>query len=50
MFSARSALRPTNQMGVTDYATFGFIEAKSPPEHDQSSANARQLVNIAISE
>ena len=41
---------PTNQMGVTEYATFGFIEAKSPPEHDQISANARQLINIAISE
>lgn len=41
---------PTNQMGVTEYATFGFIEAKSLPEHDQISANARQLINIAISE
>ena len=41
---------PTNQMGVTEYATFGFIEAKSLPEHDQISANARQLINIANSE
>ena len=41
---------PTNQMGVTEYATFGFIEAKSPSEHDQISANARQLINIAIGE
>jgi hypothetical protein len=37
-------------MGVTEYATFGFVEANSPPEHDQISANARQLINIAISE
>jgi CHAP domain len=41
---------PTNQMGVTEYATFGFVEAKSPPEHDRISANARQLVEVAISE
>ena len=41
---------PTNQMGVTDYATFGFIEAKSLPEHDPIAANARQLINIAVSE
>jgi CHAP domain len=41
---------PTNQMGVTEYATFKFVEAKSLPEHDQISANARQLINIAISE
>ena len=41
---------PTNQMGATDYATFGFVEANSPPEHDEISANARQLINIAISE
>ena len=41
---------PANQMGVTEYATFGFVEANSPPEHDQISANARQLINIAISE
>ena len=41
---------PANQMGVTEYATFGFVEAKSPPEHDRISANARQLINIAISE
>ena len=26
------------------------IEANSPPEHDQISANARQLINIAVSE
>ena len=41
---------PTNQMGVTEYATFGLIAAKSLPEHDQISANARQLINIAIGE
>jgi surface antigen len=41
---------PTNQMGVTEYATFGFVEANSPPEHDQISANARQLGEVAISE
>jgi hypothetical protein len=41
---------PTNQMGVTEYATFGFIEAKSLPEHDPISANARQLVEVASSE
>ena len=41
---------PTNQMGVTEYATFGFVEANRPPEHDQISANARQLVEVAISE
>ena len=40
---------PTNQMGVTEYATFGFVKANSLPEHDQISANARQLINIAIS-
>jgi hypothetical protein len=37
-------------MGVTEYATFGFIEAKSLPEHDPISANARQLINIANNE
>ena len=41
---------PANQMGVTEYATFGFVEANSPPEHDRISANARQLINIAIRE
>jgi hypothetical protein len=31
----------TNQMGVTEYATFGFIEASRPPE---------QLIEVAIGE
>ena len=34
---------PTNQMGVTEYATFGFIQANPPFEHDQISAKTRQL-------
>jgi hypothetical protein len=37
-------------MGVTEYATFGFIKASSSPEHDNISANARQFVEVAISE
>jgi hypothetical protein len=41
---------PANQMGVTEYATFGFVEANSPPEHDQISASAPELINIANSE
>ena len=41
---------PTNQMGITEYTTFGFIEAKRPSEHDQISANARQLGEVPISE
>ena len=41
---------PTYQLGVTDYATFGFIEASRLREHDQISAKTRQLVEVAISE
>ena len=41
---------PTNQMGVTEYATFGFIQANPPFEHDQISAKTRQLSEVAISE
>jgi surface antigen len=41
---------PTKQMGVTEYATFGFVEASRPSAHDQISANARQLGEVAISE
>ena len=41
---------PTNQMGVTEYATFGFIEASRLAEHDQISANARHLIEVAIGE
>ena len=37
-------------MGVTEYTTFGLIEAKRPSEHDQISANARQLGEVPISE
>ena len=41
---------PTKQMGVTEYATFGFIKAGRPPDDDQISADARQLVGVAIGE
>ena len=41
---------PTNQMGVTVYATFGFIEANRPSEHDQVSANTWQLDEVAVGE
>jgi surface antigen len=37
---------PTNQMGVTEYATFGFIEANPPSEHGQISVTARQLREV----
>ena len=33
---------PTNLMGVTEYATFGFIEASSRPDDDQISADAHE--------
>jgi hypothetical protein len=41
---------PANQMGVTTHATFGSVQAKRPPEHDQLAADARQLTKIAVSE
>jgi hypothetical protein len=39
---------PTKQMGVTEYATFGFIGASRPPDDDQISANAPQLVEVEM--
>lgn len=35
---------PAGQIGVTEYATFGFIEADDPPRSDQIAANTQALI------
>ena len=38
---------PSGQIGITEYATFGFIEADDPPRSDQIAANTRTLIKSA---
>lgn len=41
---------PTGQIGITEYATFGFIAANDPPGRDQIATSTQTLIKSAMRE
>jgi hypothetical protein len=41
---------PTGEMGVTDYAAYGFIRADRPLTHDQLLAATPQAIRLATNQ